>query len=216
MNIIHYQRGKIQAFSRGKFANYHILRKLRFLVWTIFACLNYMLIFVSFEFHECSPFFVEFLPFPCFGIWQVELCTLFISVCLKGVLIVIRVKPGVDLLKLLSECSFTTYQLRKQRLIGEARIQKLRDGELPTWKELDLICRSTCYQVGELIEYVPDDWTPFYLSILVWYADHDAATIRKTIVSRIVEIGKNGVLCSIWYCFLTGFYLPTFFRRFLV
>ena len=65
----------------------------------------------------------------------------------------IKIKDGIDLLDLLRRSGFTAYELRKQRIIGEARIQKLRKGELPTWKELDFICENTAYQVGELIEY---------------------------------------------------------------
>jgi len=71
----------------------------------------------------------------------------------------IRVKEGINLLEMLANCGHSTYTLRKQGLIGEARIQKLRRGALPTWKELDLICMATAYNVGELIEYVdaPED-----------------------------------------------------------
>ena len=74
----------------------------------------------------------------------------------------IKIREGINLLDLLSRSGHTTYTLRKEGLIGEARIQKLRRGELPTWKELDLICRVTAYNVGELIEYVdaPDARPP--------------------------------------------------------
>lgn len=68
----------------------------------------------------------------------------------------IRIREGIDILQMLAGCGFTAYQLRKQRIFGEATIQKLRKGGLPSWKELDFICSIIAYQPGELIEYVED------------------------------------------------------------
>jgi DNA-binding Xre family transcriptional regulator len=33
----------------------------------------------------------------------------------------------------------------------------LRNGELPSWNELNTICRLIDKQVGDLVEYVPDE-----------------------------------------------------------
>lgn len=68
----------------------------------------------------------------------------------------IKLRDGVDLLAMLRACGYTTYELRRQRIFGEATVQKLRRGGLPSWKELDFICGTTAYNVGELIEYVPE------------------------------------------------------------
>lgn len=68
----------------------------------------------------------------------------------------IRYREGVDVLELLGRCGYSTYALRKQRIFGEATIQKFRRGGLPSWKELDFICGVTAYDVGELIEYCQD------------------------------------------------------------
>lgn len=65
----------------------------------------------------------------------------------------IRIREGIDILELLARGGFTAYELRKQGIFGERTIQKLRRGELPSWKELDFICAVTAYNVGELIEY---------------------------------------------------------------
>ncbi len=65
----------------------------------------------------------------------------------------IRVKEGINLLELLASLGFTAYELRKQGIFGERTIQKLRQGGLPSWRELDFICSVTAYNVGELIEY---------------------------------------------------------------
>lgn len=66
----------------------------------------------------------------------------------------IRLKEGIDLLAMLRACGYTTYEIRKQRIFGEAAIQKLRNGGLPSWRELDFICSVTAFDVGELIEHV--------------------------------------------------------------
>lgn len=68
----------------------------------------------------------------------------------------IRVKREVNILALLKECGLSQYALREQHLIGQSRIQSLRHGALPTQRELDLICRTTGANVGDLLEYVAE------------------------------------------------------------
>ena len=65
----------------------------------------------------------------------------------------IRWREGINVLEMLSGCGFTAYELRKQKIWGEATIQKFRKGGLPSWKELNFICKVLNYQVGELIEF---------------------------------------------------------------
>lgn len=65
-------------------------------------------------------------------------------------------RQGIDVLAMLRACGYTTYELRKQKIFGEATIQKLRRGGLPSWRELDFICEVTAYSIGELIEYRPN------------------------------------------------------------
>ena len=63
----------------------------------------------------------------------------------------------IDILATLKEAGYTTYKLRQEKLIGESVIQKLREGRLPSWNELNTICRLLNKQVGDLVEYVPDE-----------------------------------------------------------
>lgn len=67
----------------------------------------------------------------------------------------IRLKT--DILAALKEAGYTTYKLRQEKLLGERAIQKLRTGDLPSWNELNTICRLLDKQVGDLVEYVPDE-----------------------------------------------------------
>ena len=63
----------------------------------------------------------------------------------------------IDILAALKEAGYTTYKLRQEKLLGERAIQKLRTGDLPSWNELNTICRLLDKQVGDLVEYVPDE-----------------------------------------------------------
>lgn len=62
----------------------------------------------------------------------------------------------IDILQALKDAGYNTYQLRKQKLLGEATIQALRRGELIAVKSINQICVLLNCQPGDLLEYVPD------------------------------------------------------------
>ena len=68
----------------------------------------------------------------------------------------IRVRNGVDILAMLASCGFTSYELRKQKILSESSIQRLRKGGLPSWKELDFICKTLNYDISEIVEFIDD------------------------------------------------------------
>ena len=68
----------------------------------------------------------------------------------------IRVKEGVNILDMLARCGYTSYALRKERIFSESSIQRLRNGGLPSWKELDFICKVLKYDISEVIEFIDD------------------------------------------------------------
>ena len=63
----------------------------------------------------------------------------------------------VDVLQELREIGFTTYKLRKDKLMGEAQIQKIRTGEIASKETLNTICNILNCQPGDFLEYVPDE-----------------------------------------------------------
>ena len=63
----------------------------------------------------------------------------------------------IDVLNAIKEKGYTTYKLRKQKILGEATVQKLRGNELVSWANIAVICRLLECQPGDLLEYVPDD-----------------------------------------------------------
>lgn len=71
----------------------------------------------------------------------------------------IRVNPEFDILKELAGLGWTSYELRKQKIFSESSIQRLRKGGLPSWKELDWICKVTMYKPFEIIQFVDDRYS---------------------------------------------------------
>lgn len=61
-----------------------------------------------------------------------------------------------NLLEKLKENGYNTTRIRKEKLLGESVLQKLREGRLPSWNELNRICTMLEVQPGDLLEYVPD------------------------------------------------------------
>ncbi len=66
-------------------------------------------------------------------------------------------KYKIDILQELKEIGFTAYKLRKDKIMGEAQIQKIRTGEIASKETLNTLCRLLNCQPGDLIEYIPDE-----------------------------------------------------------
>lgn len=64
----------------------------------------------------------------------------------------------VDILAALKKAGYSTYRLRKEKILSESTIQKFRDGELVTGDNLALLCKLLNCQPGDILEYVPDDY----------------------------------------------------------
>ena len=66
------------------------------------------------------------------------------------------IKYKKDVLQLLKNKGYSTYRLRKDKLLGEATIQKLRNLELVSWDNMNMICRLLNCQPGDIVEYVEE------------------------------------------------------------
>lgn len=62
----------------------------------------------------------------------------------------------IDILNALKKAGFTTYKIRKDKIIGEAQMQKIRTGEIASKETLNTICRLLDCQPGDILEYIPD------------------------------------------------------------
>lgn len=66
------------------------------------------------------------------------------------------IKYKIDVLLSLKNAGFTTYKLRKDKLFGEATIQKLRNLELVSWDNINMVCSLLNCQPGDVLIYEKD------------------------------------------------------------
>ena len=60
------------------------------------------------------------------------------------------------LFKKLDERGITSYFIRKNKIMGESTLQKLRKNEPVTTATLNRLCELLDCQPGDIMEYVPD------------------------------------------------------------
>ena len=58
------------------------------------------------------------------------------------------------IINIYKEKGYTSYKLRKDKIIGEAQIQKIRNGELASKETLNTICKLLNCQPGDILEYI--------------------------------------------------------------
>lgn len=63
----------------------------------------------------------------------------------------------IDVLQALREKGFNTNRLRKEKLLAESTIQKLREDKPISWGNIAQLCDLLCCQPGDLIEYAKGD-----------------------------------------------------------
>ena len=63
----------------------------------------------------------------------------------------------LDVLEALKAKGYTTYTLRKENLLSQSTIQKLREKKGLAWENIENLCKLLGCQPGDLFEYVPDE-----------------------------------------------------------
>lgn len=64
----------------------------------------------------------------------------------------------INILEELKQKGYTTYRIRKERLLSESTVQKLRAGNEPlSWDNINTICKLLNCQPGDILEYVEDE-----------------------------------------------------------
>ena len=63
----------------------------------------------------------------------------------------------VDVLEKLRLHGYTTYKIRKDKLLSESTVQKLRKGEGVSWENISTLCALLDCQPGDIMKYVPDE-----------------------------------------------------------
>lgn len=62
----------------------------------------------------------------------------------------------IDVLDKLKEAGYSSYKMRKEKLLGEATIQKLRENRMIGIESIDAVCRMLRCQPGDIIEYTDE------------------------------------------------------------
>ncbi|MEE0858909.1 MAG: helix-turn-helix transcriptional regulator [Acutalibacteraceae bacterium] len=62
----------------------------------------------------------------------------------------------IDILSALKNAGYSSYKIRKEKLLGEATLQKIRNGEPVSWENISTVCRLLQCQPGDILEYVEE------------------------------------------------------------
>ena len=62
-------------------------------------------------------------------------------------------KYRIDVLAALKAAGFTSYRLRKENIMGESTIQKLRDRKPVTWETIETLCGLLHCQPADILIY---------------------------------------------------------------
>lgn len=61
-----------------------------------------------------------------------------------------------DIIAALKESGYSTYKIRKEKILAESTLQAFRAGQLVSWENVDRVCKLLQCQPGDLLEYVED------------------------------------------------------------
>lgn len=62
----------------------------------------------------------------------------------------------VDVMQILKDAGYNTNRIRKEKIMGEAMLQKIRSGQMVSWATLETLCDLLDLQPADLIEYVKE------------------------------------------------------------
>lgn len=66
------------------------------------------------------------------------------------------IRYKIDVLAALKAVGYSQTRIRSEKLLGVSVLSKIRAGGLPSWHELNIICRLLNLQPGDIVEYVED------------------------------------------------------------
>ena len=62
----------------------------------------------------------------------------------------------IDVIAELKKAGYSTYRIRKEKILSEATLQKFRDGEIVNADNLALLCDLLNCQPGDILIYKPN------------------------------------------------------------
>lgn len=70
------------------------------------------------------------------------------------------VQYKIDVMAALKAAGYSSTRLRREKLIGEATMQRLRHKQSVSYEVLAVICKLLDCQPGDILEYVPEENAP--------------------------------------------------------
>ena len=71
--------------------------------------------------------------------------------------VTMALKYKIDVLEALKAKGYSSYILRKEKLLSESTIQKLRNGEGVAWDNLETLCKLLDCDICEILEYQKEE-----------------------------------------------------------
>mgnify|MGYP003510776026 CR=1 FL=1 len=65
-------------------------------------------------------------------------------------------KYKIDIIAALKDAGYNTNRIRKEKIMGEAMLQKIRSGQMVSWATMETLCDLLNCQPADLMEYVKD------------------------------------------------------------
>lgn len=62
----------------------------------------------------------------------------------------------IDVIKALKDSGYNSTRIRKDKIMGEGMLQKLRQKQLVSWTTINTICSLLNCQPGDILEYQND------------------------------------------------------------
>ena len=66
------------------------------------------------------------------------------------------IRYKINLLNALKEAGYSTYRIRKDKLLSESTVQKLRNNTAVSWENIEQLCRLLECQPGDILEFVKE------------------------------------------------------------
>lgn len=60
----------------------------------------------------------------------------------------------IDVIAALKDAGYNTSTIRKEKIMGESMLQKIRSGQMVSWAVLETLCELLDCQPGDIVEYV--------------------------------------------------------------
>lgn len=63
----------------------------------------------------------------------------------------------IDVITELKNAGYSTYRIRKEKLLSESTMQKFRNKESVSWENIEILCKLLNCQPGDILEYESDE-----------------------------------------------------------